>query len=81
MNSAPKRPPNTPKSMKNGKSCSLYGFSSNFPNLISPALVILTSYPFIKHIKIFKVKVHMLEQKKIFQVSPNDQKVLGLEIS
>jgi hypothetical protein len=27
------------------------------------------------------VKVHMLEQKNIFQVSPNDQKVLGLEIS
>ena len=49
--------------------------------MIIPALVILTSYPFFRKLRMFRTKVLMLEQKKIFQVSPNDQKVLGCDIS
>jgi len=59
--------------MKNGKSYSLYGFSSYSPNLIRPAFVILRSLPLIMHIRMFKVKVLMLEQKNIFQVRAKDQ--------
>jgi hypothetical protein len=67
--------------IKKGKSYNLYGFSSYSPNLIRPAFVILKSSPFIIHIRIFSVNVLTLEQKNIFQVNPNDQKVLGFEIS
>lgn len=35
----------------------------------------------MRHMRIFKVKVLMLEQKNIFQVRANDQKVDGLDIS
>lgn len=62
-----------PRIMKKGKSYSLYGFSSYSPNLIRPALVILRSFPFMTHIRMLRVKVLMLEQKKIFQVNANDQ--------
>jgi len=73
MKKDPSKPPNMPNMMKNGKSYSLYGFSSYSPNLIRPAFVILRSLPLIMHIRMFKVKVLMLEQKNIFQVRAKDQ--------
>jgi hypothetical protein len=49
--------------------------------LISPAFVILRSFPALRQLKILRMKVLMLEQKKVFHIKPNDQNVYGLDIS
>jgi len=46
-----------------------------------PAFVIEISSPCLMHEKMFSTKVLILEQKKIFHVSSNDQKVDGRVVS
>jgi len=49
--------------------------------LIIPAFVILISPPYLRQTIKFRTNVDTLEQKNIFHIRPNDQKVLGLDIS